>query len=169
MRPSRDGYVRRLACCARVIGSEVYRYATTGRVLFNGEDQIYASRLFFSGSRSQRMGICKHLVATALAANRPWGKEGRLVEQGFQSAFRQILENLAAGCVEGLARWVAACRARYLVLKNGASYLCRGTIRRCLLNQRSYHRSGHRTHDYVDTARCGGGQGIKRVLDRCGF
>jgi uncharacterized Zn finger protein len=145
---------------ARVIGSEVYRceLVGTGRK-FSGECSCQA----FSD-----WGFCKHLVATALAAN----SLGPGALEQASSRFAKIREYLRAKGVEGLVEMVVGFAERdpSLLKELEFSIAAAGADDTTLLAQfKKAITEATRTQGYVEYRKVRGWvQGIESVLDRIG-
>ncbi len=143
---------------ARVIGSEVYRCELVGMgKKFSGECSCPA----FSD-----WGFCKHLVATALAAN---SLGAGALEQA-SSRFAKIREHLRGKGVEGLVEMVVGLAERdpSLLKELELSAVAAAADDTTLLAQfKKAITEATRTHDYVEYRKVRGWvQGIKSVLDR---
>jgi uncharacterized Zn finger protein len=143
---------------ARVIGSEAYRCELVG------------SGKKFSGTCSCRAfsdwGFCKHLVATALAAN-SLGPEG--LEQA-SSRFAKIREHLRARGIEGLVEMVVGLAERdpSLLKELELSAVAAASDDKTLLAQfKKAITEATRTRGYLEYRQMPGWvQGIESVLDR---
>ena len=143
---------------ARVIGSEVYRCELVGM----GKK--------FSGGCScpafSDWGFCKHLVATALAAN----ILGAGALEQASSRFAKIREHLRGKGVEGLVEMVVGLAERdpSLLKELELSAVAAAADDTTLLAQfKKAITEATRTHDYVEYRKVRGWvQGIKSVLDR---
>src|SRR6202165_3359750 len=143
---------------ARVIGSEVYRCELVGiGKKFSGECSCPA----FSD-----WGFCKHLVATALAAN-SLGPEG--LEQA-SSRCAKIREHLRARGIEGLVEMVVGLAERdpSLLKELELSAVAAAADDKTLLAQfKKAITEATRTHGFVEYRKMRGWvQGIGGVLDR---
>jgi uncharacterized Zn finger protein len=143
---------------ARVIGSEVYRCELVGiGKKFSGECSCPA----FS-----EWGFCKHLVATALAAN-SLGSEA--LEQA-SGRFAKIREHLRGKGIEGLVEMVVGVAERdpSLLKELELSAAAAGADDTTLLAQfKKAITEATRTHGYVEYHKMRGWvQGIESVLDR---
>src|ERR1700687_645967 len=158
-----DGHVEivtldRARVLARVVGSEVYRCELVGAgKKFSGECSCRA----FSD-----WGFCKHLVATALAAN-SLGSDA--LEQA-SGRFAKIREHLRAKGVEGLVEMVVGLAERdpSLLKELELSTAAAGADDTTLLAQfKKAVTEATRTHGYVEYRKVRGWvQGIESVLDR---
>src|ERR1700676_2568563 len=143
---------------ARVIGSEIYRCELVGAgEKFSGECSCPA----FSD-----WGFCKHLVATALAAN-SLGSEA--LEQA-SGRFAKIREHLRGKGIEGLVEMVVGLAERdpSLLKELELSAAAAGADDTTLLAQfKKAVTEATRTHGYVEYRKVRGWvQGIESVLDR---
>ncbi len=150
--------IDRTRVLARVIGSEVYRCELVGMgKKFSGECSCPA----FSD-----WGFCKHLVATALAAN---SLGSGALEQA-SSRFAKIREYLRAKGVEGLVEMVVGLAERdpSLLKELELSAAAAGADDSTLLAQfKKAITEATRTHGYVEYRNMRGwAQGIESVLDR---
>jgi uncharacterized Zn finger protein len=143
---------------ARVIGSEVYRCELVGTgKKFSGECSCPAFADW---------GFCKHLVATALAAN---GLGSGALEQA-SSRFAKIREHLRAKGVEGLVEMVLGLAERdsSLLKELELSAAAAGADDKTLLAQfKKAITEATRTNGFVEYRKMRGwAQGIESVLDR---
>lgn len=143
---------------ARVIGSEVYRCELVGAgKTFSGECSCRA----FSDR-----GFCKHLVATALAANSP----GSGALEQTSSRFVKIREHLRAKGIEGLVEMVVGLAERdpLLLKKLELSAAVDAADDKTLFAQfKKAVTEATRTGGFVEYRKMRGWvQGIESVLDR---
>src|SRR5229473_343885 len=143
---------------ARVIGSEVYRCELLG-----------AGKKFSGGCSCPAFsdwGFCKHLVATALAAN----SLGPGALEQASSRFAKIREHLRAKGIEGLVEMVVGLAERdpSLLKELELSAAAAGADDTTLVAQfKKAITDATRTHGYVEYRRMRGWvQGIESVLDR---
>jgi hypothetical protein len=141
---------------ARVIGSEVYRC------------ELVEAGKKFSGDCScpafSDWGFCKHLVATALAAN---GLDSGALEQA-STRFARIREHLRARGVEGLVEIVVGLAERDPSLLKELELAAAAADDKTLLAQfKTAITEATRTHGHIEYRKMRGWvQGIKSVLDR---
>jgi uncharacterized Zn finger protein len=143
---------------ARVMGSEVYRCELVG--VGKNFSRECTCRAF------EEWGICKHLVATALAAN----SLGSGALKQASSRFAKIREHLRARGIEGLVEMVVGLAERdpaFLKELELSAAAVSADDKTLLAQFKKAITEATRTHGYIEYHKMRGWvQGIESVLDR---